>query len=56
MKENLCWEYTEAGDKYSSMIRIMGEDQTWQDMQCENQIPSWQHERVQIQGSIQIYL
>jgi len=32
MKENLCWEYMEAGDKCSSMIRTMGGGQAWQDM------------------------
>jgi len=32
MKENPYWEYAEAGDKYNSMIRTIGEDKAWQDM------------------------
>ena len=32
MKENPCWECAEAGNKYNSVIRTMGEDQTWCDM------------------------
>ena len=56
MKENFHWECTEAGDKCNSMIRTMGEDQAWQDMQCGNQIPSQQHERVWMWESIWIRL
>ena len=32
MKENLCWKYTETGDKCNSVIRTMEEDWAWQDM------------------------
>jgi len=32
MKENLPWKCMEAGNKYNSVIRTMGEDQAWQDM------------------------
>ena len=32
MKENPCWKYTETGDNYNSVFRIMGENQTWWDM------------------------
>jgi len=56
MKENPHWEYMEAKDKCNSMIRTMGEDQAWQDMQCGNRILSRQYERVQMWGSIQICL
>ena len=56
MKENPCWECAEAEDKCNSVIRTMGEDQAWQDMRCGNQIPSQQHERVQMQESIWICL
>ena len=48
MKKNPHWECVEVGDKYNSMIRTMGEDQAWQDIQCGNWIPSQQHERVQM--------
>ena len=34
----------ETGVKCNSVIRIKRKDQAWQDMQCENQIPSQQHE------------
>ena len=30
MKGNPYWKCAEAGDKYNSMIRTMGEDQAWQ--------------------------
>ena len=56
MKENSHWEYMEVEDKCNSMIRTMGEDQAWQNMHCGNQIPSQQHERVQMQESIWIHL
>ena len=56
MKENPLWECAEAGDKCNSVFRTMGEDQAWQDMQYGNQIPSRQHERVQMQESIWICL
>ena len=46
MKENPCWECMEAGDKCNSVIRTIGEDQTWQNMQYGNWIPSQQYERV----------
>ena len=49
-------EMHEGRDKCNSMIRIMEEDWAWWNMQCGNQIPSQQHKRVQIWGSIQIYL
>ena len=29
MKKNPHWKCIEAGDKYNSVIRIMGEDQAW---------------------------
>jgi len=44
MKGNSCWGCVEAGDKYNSMIRTMGEVRAWQDMQSGNQIPSPWHE------------
>jgi len=44
IKEIPIGKYMEAGDKCNSMIRIVGEDRTWQDMQCKSQIPSQQHE------------
>ena len=56
MKENPHWECMEAWDKCSSMIRTMGEDQAWRDMRCGNRIPSRQHERVWMWGSIRICL
>ena len=43
MKEILIRKCTEVGNKYNSMIRTIGKDQAWQDMQHENQIPSWQY-------------
>jgi len=44
MKKKIPIECTEAGDKYNSIIRTMGEDWDWQDMRCGNQIPSQWHE------------
>jgi len=44
MKENPCWKYMETGDNCNSVFRTMGEDWTWQDMQCGNWIPSQWHE------------
>jgi len=32
IKEISIGKYMEAGDKCNSMIRIVGEDRTWQDM------------------------
>jgi len=32
MKENSRWKCVEAGDKYNSMFRTMGEDWAWWDM------------------------
>ena len=52
MKEILIRKCTEVGNKYNSMIRTIGKDQAWQDMQHENQIPSWQYKWVRIQESI----
>jgi len=40
MKENPHWECTGAGDNCNSMIRTLGEDWAWWDMQYGNQIPS----------------
>jgi len=56
MKENPRWECMEAGDKCNSVFRTMGEDWAWWDMRCGNRIPSQQHERVWMQGFIQIHL
>jgi len=50
MKENPLWECMEAGDKCNSVFRTMGENWVWRDMQCGNWIPSWQYERVRMQG------
>jgi len=40
VKEISVGKCMEAGDKCNSIIRTIGEDQAWQDMRCENQIPS----------------
>ena len=34
MKKNSHWECVEVGNKCNSMIRTMGEDWAWWDMQC----------------------
>jgi len=44
VKEISVGKCTEAGDKCNSVIRTMGENWAWQDMQCGNQIPSQQYE------------
>ena len=36
MKENPHWKYMEVEDKYNSMIKTMGKDWAWHDMQCGN--------------------
>jgi len=43
MKEISTGKCMKAGDKCNSMIRTMGENWTWQNMHCGNQIPSQQH-------------
>jgi len=40
MKENPCWKCAEIGDNCNSIIRTMGKDWAWQDIQCGNRIPS----------------
>ena len=36
VKEISVGKYLEAGDKYNSIIKIMGEDWTWQDIRHGN--------------------
>jgi len=44
MKEIPVGKCAEAGDKCNSVIRTVGEDWAWQDMQYGNWLPSQWHE------------
>ncbi len=43
MKEIPVEKYVEVGNKCNSMIRTVGEDWAWWNMQCGSWIPSQQH-------------
>jgi len=33
---NPCWKYMKTGDKCNSVIRTIGEDQAWQDIDTKS--------------------